>query len=355
MTAPPHPSHAVLRNPSFKEGNGELKIKSQPPISNRGVMSADLHFQGCDNMFYYHSISSRFNDLNITYSIDKVILTGKFFYKNSELFMRDLSVLELQDGYVDDMPFDKFVDNLGYYVSNRIGTYMNNFNIKLVNDRGEQSSFFLGVVLNSGSDKVEQWKLEFNPNKILPCPFFEKMLSLLKKYTIPSRVKLKSWDLSIDFPLNRLNVSLERDKRMYQLITKSALDRTEYLGVRQTSGFCKLYNKTVESSLDYDLTRFEISLDSVNYLTIMSKMPKLLMLQNSQMTFDILNNLSQNQVVMLELLSLHPEYLQKLDNRGRAKYKSCLDKMSHNFVLDKKCVDYLVVRVYSYVNLEVLK
>lgn len=306
-------------------------------------------------MFYYHSISSRFNDLNITYSIDKVILTGKFFYKNAELFMRDLSVLELQDGYVDDMPFDKIVENMGYYISNRIGTYMNNFNIKLVNDRGEQASYFLGVVLNSGSDKIEQWKIEFNPNKILPCPFFEKMLGLLKKYSVPNRVKLKYWDLSIDFPLNRLNVSLERDKRMYQLITKSALDRTEYLGARQTSGFCKLYNKTIESGLDYDLTRFEITLDCVNYLTIFSKMPKLLMLNNSQMTFDILSTLSQNQTVMLELLMLHPEYLQKLDSRGRSKYRACFDKLSQNFVIDKKCIDYLVERVFSYVNLEVLK
>lgn len=306
-------------------------------------------------MFYYHSVSSQFNGMSIVYSIDKVILTGKFFYKNTDLFMHDLSLLELKDGIVDCMPFDKFVDNMGFYISNRIGTYMNNFNIQLVTDRGDKASFYLGVVLNSGSDKLEQWKLEFNPNKILPCPFFVKMLGLLKKYTVPSRVKLKSWDLSIDFPLNRLVVSLVRDKRMYQLITKSDLDRTEYLGTRHSDGFCKLYNKTIESGLDYDLTRFEMSVSSVNYLIIQSKMPKLLILHNSQMTFDVLSNLSQNQVVLLELLSMHPEFLQKLDKRGRAKYKACLDKMSVNFVLDKKCIDYLVERVFSYVSLEVLK
>ena len=63
-------------------------------------------------MFYYHSISSKFLGLNVTYSIDKVILTGKFFYKNADLFMRDLSLLELKDGIIDDRPFDKFVDNM---------------------------------------------------------------------------------------------------------------------------------------------------------------------------------------------------------------------------------------------------
>lgn len=306
-------------------------------------------------MFYYHSISSRFNDLNVTYSIDKIILTGKFFYKNAELFMRDLSVLEFQDGYVDGMPFDKFVDNLGYYVSNRIGTYMNNFNIQLVDSRGEKASFFLGVILNSGSDKIEQWKLEFNPNKVLPCPFFEKMLGLLKVYTVPNRVKLKSWDFSIDIPLNRANVSLVRDNRMYQMITKSVNDRTEYLGSRQTHGFCKLYNKTIESGLDYELTRFEITLNTVHYNTFLPKMPKLLFLQNSQMSFDVLSTLSSNQVVMLELLMLHPEYLQRLEKKAKAKYKACFDKLSQDFIVDKNCFDYLADRVRAYISLEVLR
>lgn len=306
-------------------------------------------------MFYYHSISSKFLGLNVTYSIDKVILTGKFFYKNAELFMRDLSLLELRDGIVDGRPFDKFVDNMGFYISNRIGTYMNNFNIQLIDSRGEKASFFLGVVLNSGSNKVEQWKLEFNPNKVLPCPFFEKMFTLLKLYTVPTKVKLKFWDLSIDFPLNRLNVSLVRDKRMYQLVTKSDLDRTEYLGSRHTHGFSKLYNKTIESSLDYDLTRFEITSDTVFYNSLLPKMPQLLILQNSQVSFDLLSNLSQNQVVMLELLLLHPDYLQKLDKRGRLKYKNCFDRLSEYFVLDKKCFEYLAERVMAYINLEVLQ
>ncbi len=306
-------------------------------------------------MYYYHSISSKFLGLNVTYSIDKVILTGKFFYKNADLFMRDLSLLELKDGIVDDKPFDKFVDNMGFYISNRIGTYMNNFNIQLIDSRGEKASFFLGVVLNSGSSKVEQWKLEFNPNKILPCPFFEKMLTLLKLYTVPTKVKLKFWDLSIDFPLNRSNVSLVRDKRMYQLVTKSELDRTEYLGTRHTHGFSKLYNKTIESGLDYDLTRFEITSDSVFYNSLIVKMPQLLILQNSQVSFNMLSNLSQNQVVMLELLLLHPDYLQKLDKRGRLKYKNCFDTLSEHFVLDKDCFEYLAERVMSYITLEVLQ
>lgn len=306
-------------------------------------------------MFYYHSISSKFHNLNVTYSIDKLIITGKFSYGNVDLFMRDLQLLEFRDGIIEGKPFDMFVDNLGYYISNRIGTYMNNFNIQLINDRGGKSSFYLGVILNSGSDKITQWKLEFNPNKVLPCPFFEKLLNLLRIYSVPSRTKLKSWDLAVDIPLSRTDVSMVRDKRMYQLITKSDDDRTEYLGSRHTHGFCKLYNKTVESKLDYQLTRFEITLNSIYYDSMVSKFPRLLMLRDSQMTFDVLSTLSQNQVVMLELLMIHPDYLQKLDKRGRVKYRSCMDKLSTDFCVPKECFDYLSERVSAYLSLEVLK
>ena len=161
--------------------------------------------------------------------------------------------------------------------------------------------------------------------------------------------------MAIDFPLNRLDVSLVRDMRMYQLITKSNLDRTEYLGVRHSPGFCKLYNKTIESNLDYNLTRFEITLCSTFYNLFLTKMPKLLLFGNSQMTFDILNTLSQNQTVMLELLLLHPDYLQKLDKRGRLKYKACFDKLSQDYIVPEHCFNYLAERVRGYISLEILR
>lgn len=36
-------------------------------------------------------------------------------------------------------------------------------------------------------------------------------------------------------------------------------NRTEYLGKRSNVGFVKLYNKSIESKLDYDLSRLEIT------------------------------------------------------------------------------------------------
>ena len=306
---------------------------------------------------YFHSAVSTFNDISVVYSIDKVILTGKFRYKMTEKFLTDLRRLEIHssvDTAVFDRPFDFVLHSLGFYQSNKIGSYYNNFNIKLVNYNGFEASCYLGVVLNS-SERLEHWKFEFNPNKVFPSPYILKIFDLLRLYTVPRTVKLKSWDLAIDIPLNRLNVSLVRDKRMYQLITKSALDRTEYLGARHSDGFCKLYNKTIESKLDTDITRFEMSLSKTRFTDVISKMPKLLFLQNSQITFDLLSNLSQNQTVFLELLLLHPDYLDKLDKRGKAKYKDCFNMLSDNFVLDKKCVDYLSERLYGYINLEVFQ
>ena len=40
-------------------------------------------------------------------------------------------------------------------------------------------------------------------------------------------------------------------------------DYTEYLGLIHNNGTIKVYNKTKESSLDYDLTRYEFTFDSL--------------------------------------------------------------------------------------------
>lgn len=307
-------------------------------------------------MHYYHFVSSSFNGVSVIYSIDKVVLVGKFTYKCSEKFMSELNKLDLNacvDDSVYNRVFDYNLQSLGFYSSYCIGTYYNNFNIKVVDYKGNVSSFYLGVVLN-GVERQEKWKLEFNPNKVLPSLFFDRLLSLLGFYSVKNSIILKSWDIAVDFPLLRNNFIMVRDKRMYQLISKSNIDRTEYLGTRHTDGFCKLYNKTIESGLDYDCTRFEMTVDSINFNSIVSKLPCLYVLNDTQLSFDKLGNMSQNQQVLLDLLILHPDYLDLLDKRGKSKYKKAIELFSSKFYYDKKAVQYLCDRIYSYINCEVV-
>lgn len=66
-------------------------------------------------------------------------------------------------------------------------------------------------------------------------------------------------DVAVDLPSKRENVFLRKDSRKYRLDYKSAPDKSEYLGVRNTPGRVKVYNKSLESKLAQPLTRIEIT------------------------------------------------------------------------------------------------
>ena len=82
-------------------------------------------------------------------------------------------------------------------------------------------------------------------------------------------LKLVRYDVAIDIPYKRDFVKLIRNNRSnYQYLTDFdkkgtilARSVTEYQGRRNHNKFTKLYDKTKESNLDYDLTRLEITFD----------------------------------------------------------------------------------------------
>lgn len=298
---------------------------------------------------YFHSFSSSLNSFSTTYSIDKIILTGKFVYSKSDLLLRWLSDYELK--LSDNLPFGYHFYDLGYYTTLRIGSYYNCFDIKLFYDNSAvvSSSFFLGVLLNSNGKKLEQWKLEFNPNKILPCEFFSALLINLVSLSAPNTVKVKSWDLAVDIPVSRSSLHLLRDdKRRYTQIFNSSEDLTEYLGVRHSHGFVKLYNKTIESCLDCVCTRFEITFNATASALCIPKVPKLYYLGDKQITMNYLSELSQNQRVFFELLLLHPDYINMLDKKGKSKYKRLLLDNSVVFQFDISAFEYLSSKLFNY-------
>lgn len=99
--------------------------------------------------------------------------------------------------------------------------------------------------------------VEFNPNKVADIDQFQKDFAFLRScfgvYEVP-RI-----DVAVDLPSKRENVFLRKDSRKYRLDYKSAPDKSEYLGVRNTPGRVKVYNKSLESKLAQPLTRIEIT------------------------------------------------------------------------------------------------
>ena len=122
-----------------------------------------------------------------------------------------------------------------------------------------RSTMTVGLMFN-GSKKEDSLKgfLEVNPNKCFDNMVCQNDVLFLLSNCVGYSVS--RWDLAIDIPIDREVVRMKKDQRKYELSQKSVADRTEYLGQRSAPGRVKLYNKTIESGLDYPLTRLELTL-----------------------------------------------------------------------------------------------
>lgn len=124
-----------------------------------------------------------------------------------------------------------------------------------------ESSVTLGVGLVGGTGKVDmtQGFVEFNPNKVAQpncVDTFRRWCTRVGMYVKDS--ELLRWDLAYDVPIARDHLRLEKDRRHYKLEQGTAL--TEYLGVRNSPGYVKVYDKAAELGLDdVCLTRVELT------------------------------------------------------------------------------------------------
>lgn len=176
------------------------------------------------------------------YSCDKLVLGFKALGRNAQHLAR--------------LAGRPLAPEFSRWESRRLGTFRDQFSISCT-----------GAVL-SGSGWTEHggradWKairLEFNPNKVGDTPEFSRVWSCLVGCTV-GRTRLVRWDLAVDFPVPLESCVLVKDRRLYEEVRHSAADRTQYLGQRNTSGRCKLYNKQLEQGLPEPLTRIELTLD----------------------------------------------------------------------------------------------
>lgn len=124
------------------------------------------------------------------------------------------------------------------------------------------SSVALGIGFMEPSCKVNMHRgfLEFNPNKVGGDKRFHGLLKTLG--TCVSKARLKRFDLAYDIPVSRYDCRLTKDRRMYKSVISNGI--TEYLGVKNTPAYVKVYDKAAELHLDTDkvqLTRIEMTCD----------------------------------------------------------------------------------------------
>ena len=198
--------------------------------------------------------------------------------------------------------------------------------------------------------------IEFNPNKAyMPAvayifDFLSENVNYyvdLKKSTF---FELVRWDLAIDIPIQRGYVKLLKSgKRKYTRVEEAGA-LTEYLGKRGSNGFVKVYDKTKESDLYYDLTRVEITNDSY----VLSLPDVYLVQYQTSLDFDF--DLNSTDKVLVELIRRQEDcedyWLRQLGRNKREKLKRYIFEPKQYFKFDKKAIYHVTQVVEDICNMK---
>lgn len=180
-------------------------------------------------------------------SIDKVVIDYR---------LRGSGVLNEFVTMVDMLTIRYAVEETAWS-SGKIGTFKENVTISFQNG----NSFWVGVALNGAKPNWERVRLEFNPNKTANHAAFRDVLGYLNTRCSKMHTAIRRFDLAVDVPVARSDVTLLKDRRVYSERRHGA-EWTQYLGAKSsTVGRVKLYNKQAEAKLPHPLTRLEITID----------------------------------------------------------------------------------------------
>ena len=257
------------------------------------------------------------------YSLDMVRLNLEFG-SDVQMFMNWISL------------YPERVDNLevSHWTSFKEFAYRDLFQVKT-----NEWSFAFAIGKNGGAKDKTKGYIEFNPNKC-KGEHFRAIWEQMKVYIYSSEVV--RYDLAVDIPVPRYLVRLEKDGRNYQYISSHKSD-TEYLGQRNSPGYVKVYDKTRESKLDYDLTRIEITCGpngSINY-------PKVQVVRMQQeFKFDALTDNDKVLIQLLKQVDNPVFYLKQMSYRKRKKIELYLGQDTVQFSPD--AVWSIAKQAYSY-------
>lgn len=180
------------------------------------------------------------------FSIDNVVL---------DLYLSNLGDRDQLMKLLEQLPL-KYAVDVQHWTSFRIGTYREQFSIKMP----DNTSFWIGAALNLAKTNWGRTRIEFNPNKVADLEAFQVVFGFLVSRTRPMHRIVRRFDLAVDIPIDRMSVFLVKDARTY-FERRHGRELTQYLGPRSAHGRVKLYNKQLESKLAYPLTRLEMTLD----------------------------------------------------------------------------------------------
>ena len=293
-----------------------------------------------DGMLKYYDA---YQSAGIIYSCDMIRL--KF------VFIKDVSSFSLDWMYNMSFRRGYHVDN---YKSNKLSGYRDVF-VLTRSDDNIKAVITLGFFCNKADTAGNHSNfIEFNPNKV---DMNDVMYLLIHFSGWSSHItsgryyELVRYDMAVDVPVSRSYVKLLKSgKRTYTRIQDTSL--TEYLGKRNSNGFVKVYDKTAESDLYYDLTRIEITCDSLS-----PTLPDVY-IKEYQTSLDFEFELNNTDKVLVELLRRCDDndidyFFKQLGRSKREKLKSYVYAESNMFKFDKLGILHVTMIVDDIINMNV--
>lgn len=283
------------------------------------------------NLVYYHAVEAD----GIAYSVDMLTIRGTHQPEVLSVAYVWPAKISFINGFV--IKLRAFCENNGFldqhYDSFSMLSYRDSWIVKRVSDSAT-IKFFFGLRTYDKSG-LNSWKIQFNPNKLLPCDDLVDLIGWIMARS--KNVKISSFDAAADIQIPRSSVFMMKDRRKYRLDFSSQEDKTEYLGVRSDNGFCKLYNKQIESKLPYPLTRFELTVvfDSSGVFSVdrLRQLIPEIYLFDVQATF---HNclISPSDDLLVRFCLEHPDGLSYLGDKKKAKIKALFVSMARRASFD---------------------
>lgn len=275
---------------------------------------------------YYSPIKSG----DVVYSCDMIRLRFHINQLKAQNFMDYFHIMTANRHFLYD-----------YFRSTKIGSYRHLFACKYSKADRTEGTFRIGLALNECSHTSGMsCMIEFNPNKN-DMVYMRHILEDIAYFVTPvlHYFELMRFDLAVDIPVKRENVVLlKQGKREYHRIISNSL--TEYVGRHNSNGFTKVYDKTVESDLDYDLTRVEITCDNLDIFSL----PKLQLLQSVEDDFTELNSTDIVLVNLIRRLDYDEQQFQlkMLGRNKRDKLKKYIFPYQQDFEFDMNAMHWVV-------------
>lgn len=192
-------------------------------------------------------------------------------------------------------------------------------------------------------------KLEVNPNKHYGKAIFQDLFNIINRFCLDAT--LNKYDYAIDIPCKLDDIQV-----FNSLKEKGLYKGTRYFGQRNKDGFCRIYDKTKESELEYALTRVEHTFSMVKH-TKKKSFTAISILQQNNNAED--ETLTSNDLVILNLCKRlkqagleFDDLLSTLNFRKRKKIYSSLNGNYIELTFNQDLHDELLKQVMDKFNIK---